>query len=134
MPQTRTFAPPLLTHQRCHVPPSAHPSARSSAHPLLVRSSRRALRPGFDIYRIIKSSTVAHRTTPGALGPEVVYQLKNALEILEIYNLRAKLHRQVYQHRIANVAEAMITVSRIQPHPAALSLSRSAASSRIQPR
>jgi hypothetical protein len=35
--------------------------------------------------------------------------VKNALEILEIYSLRAKLHRQVYQHRIANVAEAMIT-------------------------
>ena len=31
------------------------------------------------------------------------------LEILEIYQLRAKLHRQLYQHRIANVAEAMIT-------------------------
>ena len=32
-----------------------------------------------------------------------------ALEINEIYTVRSKLHRQVYQHRIANVAEAMIT-------------------------
>ena len=35
--------------------------------------------------------------------------MKNALEILEIYSFRAKLHRQVYQHRIANVTEAMVT-------------------------
>ena len=64
--------------------------------------------PGFDIYRIIESSTVLHRR--GACpGPEVCFQMKNALEILEVYSLRAKLHRQVYQHRIANVTEAMVT-------------------------
>ena len=41
--------------------------------------------------------------------PEVCFQVKNALEISEVYSLRAKLHRAVYQHRIANVAEAMVT-------------------------
>ena len=37
------------------------------------------------------------------------FQAKNALELSEVYTLRAKLHRQLYQHRIANVAESMIT-------------------------
>ena len=64
--------------------------------------------PGFDIYRIITSSSVLNRKgDPNS--PQVCFQVKNALEILEIYALRAKLHRQVYQHRIANVTEAMIT-------------------------
>ena len=85
----------------------------------LVRDSMAAFGsskpPGFDINRIITSSKVAFRRAqngagpPSKLEPEVVYQMKNALEILEVYSLRAKLHRQVYQHRIANVAEAMIT-------------------------
>lgn len=78
----------------------------------LVRDSMAAFGtqnpPGFDIYRIIKSCKVCYRDKR-RLEPEVVYQMKNALEILEVYSLRAKLHRQVYQHRIANVAEAMIT-------------------------
>ena len=64
--------------------------------------------PGFDIYRIIKSSRVLHRGHD-PLQPEVCYQMKNALEICETYTLRARLHRMVYQHRIGNVAEAMIT-------------------------
>ena len=64
--------------------------------------------PGFDIYRIITSSRVL-LWNRDKCRPEVCFQMKNALEILEIYSLRAKLHRQVYQHRIANVAEAMIT-------------------------
>jgi len=54
-----------------------------------------------DIERIIHSSRV--------VGSEVCFQMKVALEINEVYTLRAKMHRQVYQHRIANVAEAMIT-------------------------
>ena len=78
----------------------------------LVRDSMAAFGsshpPGFDIYRIIKSSKVAFREGD-IFKPEVVYQMKNALEILEVYSLRAKLHRQVYQHRIANVVEHMIT-------------------------
>lgn len=73
--------------------------------------------PGFDLYRIIKSSRVlfhvekdsAGRLTGRRLHPEVCFQAKVALEISEMHTLRAKLHRAVYQHRIANVAEAMIT-------------------------
>ena len=70
--------------------------------------------PGFDILRIIKSSDVLNnekrkKGIDGRYPKEVCFQWKNVLEILEIYQLRAKLHRQVYQHRIANVAEAMIT-------------------------
>jgi hypothetical protein len=64
--------------------------------------------PGFDVYRIIKSSRVMLRGGD-ARAPEVCFQMKNALEICEIYTLRGKLHRCVYQHRIAGVAEAMIT-------------------------
>ena len=52
--------------------------------------------PGFDIYRIITSSRVLFRSLGGgAQRSEVCFQMKNALEIAEIYALRAKLHRQV---------------------------------------
>ena len=64
--------------------------------------------PGFDILRIITSSAVLLCDGDPKKG-QVCFQVKNALEILEIYALRAKLHRQVYQHHIANVTEAMIT-------------------------
>ena len=40
---------------------------------------------------------------------QICFQVKCVLDINEIYTLRSKLHRQVYQHRISNVAEAMIT-------------------------
>ena len=78
----------------------------------LVRDSMAAFGsskpPGFDIYRIIRSSRVLFRAGDPKQS-EVCYQVKNALEILDVFALRSKLHRQVYQHRIACVAEAMIT-------------------------
>jgi len=76
----------------------------------LVRDSMAAFGsskpPGFDIYRIIHSSRVV---TPRTEPCQICFQQKVILDINEIYTLRSKLHRQVYQHRIANVAEAMIT-------------------------
>jgi len=54
-----------------------------------------------DIDRVIKNIRV--------VGKEICFQLKVANDINAVYTLRASLHRSVYQHRIANVAEAMIT-------------------------
>ena len=69
--------------------------------------------PVFDIYRIIKSSRVLRRPGPRRDGSdrpgEVCFQMKVLLDINEVYNMRTRLHQFVYQHRIANVAEGMIT-------------------------
>ena len=81
--------------------------------------------PGFDVQRIITSSRALARLPDGAdpgdapdpRRRQVCFQNKNALEINEVYGLRAKLHRQVYQHRTANVAEAMITDMFIAAEP-----------------
>ncbi len=82
----------------------------------LVRDSMAAFGcsklPGFDIHRIIESSKVViPKDKDGKqVGPsQVGFQQKVAMDINEIFGLRAKMHRQVYQHRTANVAEAMIT-------------------------
>ena len=67
--------------------------------------------PGFDIHRIITSARVLTRCerVGSVRFREVCFQMKVALDINMVYQLRAMLHRQVYQHRMANVAEAMIT-------------------------
>jgi len=69
--------------------------------------------PVFDIYRIINSSRVLRRSGPRRDGSEkpgeVCFQMKVLLDINEVYNMRTRLHQFVYQHRIANVAEGMIT-------------------------
>lgn len=71
----------------------------------LVRDSMAAFGsskpPGLDVCRIIFSSRVIRN--------QICFQEKVMLDVNEICSLRAKLHRQVYQHRISNVAEAMIT-------------------------
>jgi len=40
---------------------------------------------------------------------QICFQLKVATDLVEIYTLRAKLHKKLYQHHTANVAELMIT-------------------------
>ena len=63
---------------------------------------------GFDIERIIKSARVLRRNgDPNAT--EICFEMKVALDINQVYTKRADLHRQLYQHRVVNVCEAMIT-------------------------
>ena len=45
----------------------------------------------------------------GEPQPEVCFQKKVALDINQVYVLRTTMHRAVYQHRIACIAEVMIT-------------------------
>ena len=40
---------------------------------------------------------------------EVCYETKVARDINKMYEIRAELHSKVYQHRVANVVEAMVT-------------------------
>ena len=86
----------------------------------LVRDSMSAFGssnlPCFDVLRIIKSAKVLDRRGAAAAAdgggepqPEVCFQKKVALDINQVYVLRTTMHRAVYQHRIACIAEVMIT-------------------------
>lgn len=54
----------------------------------------------FDVARVLNSCL--------ADGHQIRYEDKIALDIRSVFELRASLHRQVYNHRVANVAERMI--------------------------
>ncbi|KAJ8599215.1 hypothetical protein CTAYLR_006389 [Chrysophaeum taylorii] len=58
-------------------------------------------RAPFDINRLLHSCRV--------IDDQVWFEEKVAMDINSIFAMRADLHRQVYQHRVANVAELMIT-------------------------
>lgn len=55
----------------------------------------------FDVKRLINSCR--------AYGGRIRFEEKVAMDINTIFSVRADLHRQVYQHRVGNVAEMMIT-------------------------
>eukprot|EP00617_Octactis_speculum_P021775 CAMPEP_0185762242 /NCGR_PEP_ID=MMETSP1174-20130828/21219_1 /TAXON_ID=35687 /ORGANISM="Dictyocha speculum, Strain CCMP1381" /LENGTH=626 /DNA_ID=CAMNT_0028443833 /DNA_START=9 /DNA_END=1889 /DNA_ORIENTATION=+ len=59
------------------------------------------------ISRIIKCARIL--TREGKTTPEICYEQKIALDINEIYQLRATMHRKVYQHRVGHVVEKMYT-------------------------
>ena len=61
----------------------------------------------FDWNRLIQACRAV--APKGKTVRQIAFEEKVAIEINEIFALRARLHRQVYQHRVGNVAEAMIT-------------------------
>lgn len=61
----------------------------------------------FDWNRLIQACRAV--APKGKAVRQIAFEEKVAIEINEIFALRARLHRQVYQHRVGNVAEAMIT-------------------------
>ena len=47
---------------------------------------------------------------------EVAFEEKVALDLNRIFKLRSEMHQMVYQHRVAIVAEAMITDAFLAAH------------------
>jgi len=65
----------------------------------------------FEVSRLIDSTrviSVKDVKTNRRLS-QVCFQMKVAGDIVDIYSIRAKLHRTLYQHHTANVAEMMIS-------------------------
>lgn len=61
---------------------------------------------GFDVTRLVSAIRVVRGHRPFA---EVAFEEKVALDLNRIFKLRSEMHQMVYQHRVAIVAEAMIT-------------------------
>jgi HD superfamily phosphohydrolase len=58
------------------------------------------LQYNFNCDRIIKTSII--------IGGKIVYPIKEAFNILEMYNLRYRLHKKVYNHNTSKAVEYMI--------------------------
>ena len=58
-------------------------------------------RSGFDILRIIRASKVVRGM--------VCYEEKVAQDIKKVFDMRSEQHQALYQHRVVNAVETMIT-------------------------
>lgn len=86
-----------------HGPHSQVPCRRTSRHQTPIST--------FPVHLLPPSSpTPLPSLLPLGQHPcQICFQMKVMGDVLEIHNIRAKLHQTVYQHHTANVAELMIT-------------------------